>query len=233
MRVKWIVFLVLIILAMVFFILPTYAPTVTVKSVVQGARVTSGDTLLLLNQSDYALTLYDSALAENASDPMILKKKGEALIKCGRIQDAEQVYQQVLSQDGNDTAALVRKGDTLYQQGNLKGALSYYDQAIAVKPDDAHTWMRKGDALLMISIDEGQKLHEVAKGLSKQPGDSGYHPISAEQLESMDSYQKAVESYQKAMEIDPKLSVVVSTRILGATQNQVNSYQSLMKDVQS
>jgi len=35
------------------------------------------------------------------------------------------------------------------------------------------------------------------------------------------------------MEIDPKLSVVVSTRILGATQNQVNSYQSLMNDVQS
>lgn len=225
--------LALVAIVVVFVILPTYAPTVSAKSIVRGTQVTTGDALLLLNQTDYALTMYDSALAMNASDPEILKKKGEVLIKCGRTQDAEQLYQQVLSQNGNDTAALVRKGDTLYQQGNLTGALSCYDIAISIKPDDAKTWLRKGDAYLMMSIDEQQKLHTIAKGLSKQPGTQDYHPVSAEQIQSMDSYQKAVESYQKAMEIDPKLSVVVSTRILGATQNQVNSYQSLMNDVQS
>jgi tetratricopeptide (TPR) repeat protein len=232
MRLKWIVLLAVVVIIMVFFILPTYAPNITTKSVIRDSQAVAGDTLVLMNQSELAITLYDGALAENASDSVLLKKKGEALTKCGRVNEAEQVYRQVLSRNVNDTTAMVKMGDTLCRQGDLTGALSYYNAALAVKPDDAMTWLRKGDTLMAMSTEETQKLQSVAKSLSKQPGSPGYQPVSADQLQSMDSYKKAAESYQKAMEIDPKLSVVVSARLMAATQNQVSNYQSLMGAVQ-
>nr|WP_321351234.1 tetratricopeptide repeat protein [uncultured Methanoregula sp.] len=233
MRLKWIAFLVIAALLVVFVILPTYAPTITVKSVMRDGKAAAGDALVLMNQSELAVTVYDNALAENASDSVLLKKKGEALTKCGRVQDAEKVYRQVLTQDARDTTAMVRMGDTLCRQGDLTGALSYYDAALAVKPNDAVTLLRKGDTLMAMTAQDQQKLKSIAQGFSKQPGSPGYQPVSAESLQSMDSYKKAVESYQKAMEIDPKLSVVVSARLLQATQNQVSSYQGLMGDAQS
>ncbi|WP_321506368.1 tetratricopeptide repeat protein [uncultured Methanoregula sp.] len=233
MRLIWIVFLAVVAIIMVFVIIPTYAPTVTTQTVIRDSQATAGDALVLMNQSELAIMWYDNALAVNTSDPVLLKKKGEALIKCGRAEEAGQIYQQVLSDNRNDTVALVRAGDALNKQGNYAGALEYYDAALAVNPNDAKTWLRKGDTHMMISEGEQQRLHDVAKGFSKQPGSAGYQEISADQLPSMESQQKAVESYKKAMEIDPKLSVIVSARILEATQSQVSNYQSLLNDVQS
>lgn len=232
MKVISLILWVVLILAVIFVGIPAFAPTITAKSVMYKSQVTCGDALVMMNQSEYAIGMYDNALATNASDTDVLKKKGEALIKCGRITEAGKIFSLVLVQDRNDVTALVRTGDSLSQMGNFTGALFYYDRALALQPD-AKTWLKKGDIFLMMSFEEGQKLHAIAKGLSKQPGSPGYQPVSPDQLQSMDSYQKAVQAYQKAMEIDPKLSIIVSARILGATQNQVSSYQSLLNDVQS
>lgn len=233
MQVKWIVLLLVAVVAGWFVVLPAVAPDVTEKTVIRDAQVTLGDTCAIMNQSELALMMYDNALSTNTSDTVILKKKGEMLIKCGKIQEAGMVYQQVLSQNGNDTTALVRTGDSLSRQGNLTGALYYYDAALAVSPGDSKIWMRKGDTYLIMSIEETQRLQTTAKNLSKQPGAPDYQPASAGQLESMQSYQEAMASYQKAMEIDPQLSVIVSMRVLGAAQNQVTSYQDLLNNFQS
>jgi len=58
----------------------------------------------------------------------------------------------------------------------------------------------------------------------------GYQRPSTISLESQQSYQNAMTSYQKAMQIDPSFYVIVSARILTATQNQVASYQSLLNN---
>ena len=181
-----------------------------------------------MNQSEIALPFYDNALQMNTTDPVILKKKGEVLIKIGRITDANQVYSQVLTQNGNDTVALVRFGDVLMQQGNYKEALPYYQTALKNNPGNAVVWVKQGDAQLLMSVEDSQKIRAMAKNLSQKPGTTS---ASNDQLVTMESYQDAMKSYQKAIELDPKLSVTVSTRVLGATQNQVNSYSDFFKDV--
>jgi isochorismate synthase EntC len=80
---------------------------------------------------------------------------------------------------------------------------------------------------------EQQKLHGVAQNLSKPLGTVNYQPVPAEQLQSTESYRQVIDSYQKAMQLDPTLSIVVSARMLAATQNQMLNYEQLLKDMQA
>jgi tetratricopeptide (TPR) repeat protein len=233
MRVYWVIVFFIFLAVGVFIILPAIAPTVTKNEMIKTSYVTLGDTFFLLNQSDIAVPFYDNALQMNSDDPMILKKKGEALLKSGRINDAYLVYNRVLTQNGNDTVALVRFGDILMQQGDLKGALGYYETALKINPENAVVWLKQGDAQLLMAIEEYQKLHAIAKDTSKQPGSTNYQPASNEQLVTMQSYKNAVASYQKASDMDPRLSIIVSTRVLGSAQNLVNNYPNFLKDIQS
>ena len=211
--------------------IPGFAPLPAAQSLVRQGEIATGDTLSSMNQSDLSLALYDNALASNETDPVLLKKKGEALIQCGREREAEQVYRKVLASDSNDTVALEYLGDSLAGQGNLTGGLVYYDRALALRPDNAGLWMREGDAYLLMSVNEDQELHAAARNLSVQPGTPGYQPVPSQELRGMSSYRKSVECYQKAIEHDPKLSVLVSTRLLAATQSQVSDYQDLLNDI--
>jgi tetratricopeptide (TPR) repeat protein len=228
MKTYWAIIFLICIVVGVFVILPAVAPTVTANDMIKTSYVTAGDTFFLMNQSEIALPFYDNALQMNTTDPVILKKKGEVLIKIGRISDANQVYSQVLTQNGNDTVALVRFGDVLMQQGDYKGALPYYQTALKNNPGNAVVWVKQGDAQLLMSVADPQNIHAMAKNLSQKPGTTSG---SNDQIVTMESYQDAMKSYQKAIELDPKLSVTVSTRVLGATQNQVNSYSDFFKDV--
>ena len=230
MKVIWIIVLFLIVVAGWFVVVPAVAPGVTEKTVMRDAQVTLGDTMAVMNQSELALMMYDNALSMNASDTIILKKKGEMLLKTGQSQEAAKIYEQVLSQNNNDPAALMRMGDSQVKAGNLDKALSYYDAALAINPDDSKLLLKKGDTYLLMSAAEIQKLQAAAQALAKQPGTAGYQQSSTISLESQQSYQNAMTSYQKAMQIDPKLSVIVSARVMTATQNQVASYQNLLNN---
>jgi tetratricopeptide (TPR) repeat protein len=228
MKLITIIILVLVIVVGWFVVVPMVAPGVTEKTVVRDAQVFLGDTCATANQSEFALTFYEGALSMNATDPVIMKKKGAMLIKCGRAQEAETVYQQILSQDPNDIKALVKTGDTLASKGSLNEAIRYYDAALVINPQDAHTLVKKGDAYLMMSMAETQKLSAAAKDLTNQTA-----PAPTTQMQNIDSYQEAMNSYQKAMQIDPKLSVIVSARVMTATQSQVSTYQDILNNLNS
>ena len=113
MRGYWVILFFIFLAVGVFIIIPAIAPTITANEMIKTSYVIIGDTLVLLNQSEIAEPFYDNALQMNSDDPMILKKKGEALLKSGRITEANLVYNRVLAQNGNDTVALVRFGDCL------------------------------------------------------------------------------------------------------------------------
>lgn len=226
MKLKWVLLAVLILIVGYFLVLPAVEPSIPVNSVIRDGQVAVGDAFLLVNMSDMAIGQYDNALSVNATDPAVLKKKADALIKSGRTGEAEQIYRQLLARDANDPVALVRTGDLLYRQGDYTGAITAYDKALVVVPNSSAVWLHKGDAYLVLSMQEEQKLHEIAKSLGKPDTDASVRPI-----ESMESYKQAVESYQKAMQLNPGLALQVSTRMLGATQYQVNEYQRLLDDL--
>ena len=210
MQTKWILLLALAIIVGIVVVIPLLAPGVTPAGIVQDGQATAGDAFMLVNQSGIALTLYNDALAANPGDPVLLKKKAEALIESGQTGDAEQIYQQLLSQCPNDPAVLVRMGDFSYWNGDYPGAISYYDTALSIQPENAQIMLRDGDACLMLAVTQYQEQHAVF-------------------LDSLDSYRKAMDEYAQAEKLDPRLSAVVSARTLAADQYEAGGdEQSLL-----
>ena len=203
MQTKWILLMALVIIAGIVVVLPLLAPGITPSGIVQDGQATAGDAFMLVNQSGIALTLYDDALAANPGDPVLLKKKAEALIGSGQTGEAEQIYQQLLSQYPNDPAVLVRMGDFSYWNGDYTGAISYYDTALSIQPKNAQILLRDGDACLMLAVTQYQEQHAVF-------------------LDSLDSYRKALDEYAQAEKLDPRLSAVVSARTLAADQYEAS-----------
>jgi tetratricopeptide (TPR) repeat protein len=237
MRIKWIVFLALFFSVVAFLIVPAITSSGRLNEMTRTADVSLGDMMALLNQPAFAVQLYDFALRISPNDTSILMKKGELLDKSGNTTEAEKLYDTILNLNQNETSALLSKGDLLLQEGEYRNAIGYYNRVLDVNPNDANTLVRKGDALLFLSIEDQQRLRSIARTFSQPSGSPGYssapdQTASYEALKSVESYKNAVECYQKAIQIDPKLSVFITGRIMGATQNQLNNYEQILKDIQ-
>ena len=209
MQMKWILLSAVLIVAGVAVAFVALAPAVTPAGIAGDGEAAAGDAFMLANQSGIALSLYDSALAMDADNPSFLKKKGEALIRSGKTDEAGQIYRQLYARNANDTAVVIRMGDFRYWQGDYAGAIAYYDTALALQPDNAKTWLRQGDAYLLLAVGE-------------------YHEQHAVFLDSLDTYRKAMDDYAKAQKFDPRLSAVVSARTLAADQFQANGNEQGM-----
>jgi tetratricopeptide (TPR) repeat protein len=210
MQTKWIILLALALIVGIVVVLPLLAPGLTPAGIVQGGQATAGDGFMLVNQSGIALVLYDDPLAANPGDPVLLKKKAEALIRSGQTGEAEQIYQQLFSANPNDPDVLVRMGDFQYMNRDYPGAIAYYDTALSIQPKNAQILLRDGDACLMLAATQYQEQHAVF-------------------LDSLDSYRKALDEYAQAEKFDPRLSAVVSARTLAADQYEAGgNYQNLV-----
>jgi tetratricopeptide (TPR) repeat protein len=209
MQTKWILLLALAAIVGVVVVLPLLFPGLTPGGIVQAGETTAGDAFMKVNQSGIALTLYNDALATNPGDPILLKKKAEALIHSGQMGEAGQIYQQLLLANPNDPDVLVRMGDFQYMNGDYPGAIAYYDTALSIQPKNAQILLRDGDACLLLAATQYQEQHAVF-------------------LDSLDSYRKALDEYAQAEKIDPRLSGGVSMRMLMANQYEAGgNYQSL------
>jgi tetratricopeptide (TPR) repeat protein len=210
MQTKWILLLALALIVGVVVVLPLLFPGLTPAGIVHAGETTAGDAFMQVNQFGIALTLYDYALAANPDDPVLLKKKAEALIHSGQTGEAGQIYQQLFSANPHDPDVLVRMGDFQYMNGDYSGAIAYYDSALAIQPKNAQTLLRDGDACLMLAATQYQEQHAVF-------------------LDSQESYRKALDEYAQAQKLDPRLSVAVSTRTLAANQYEAGgNYKSFI-----
>ena len=210
MQTKWILLLALAAIVGVVVVILLLFPGLTPAGIVQAGETTVGDAFMQVNQSGISLTLYDYALAANPGDPILLKKKAEALIHSGQTGEAGQIYRQLLSINPNDPDVLVRMGDFQYMNGDSSGAIAYYASALAIQPKNAQTLLRDGDACLMLAATQYQEQHAVF-------------------LDSQESYRKALDEYAPAQKLDPRLSVAVSTRTLAANQYEAGgNYQSFI-----
>jgi len=210
MQTKWIILLAVAAIAGIFVVIPLLFPGLTPAGIVQAGEATAGDTFMQVNQSGIALTLYDNVLAANPGDPVLLKKKAEALIHSGQTGEAGQIYQQLFSVYPTDPDVLVRMGDFQYMNGDYAGAIAYYDTALSIQPKNAQILLRDGDACLLLAATQAREQHAAF-------------------LDSQDSYRKALDEYAQAQKLDPRLSVAVSTRMLAANQYEAGgNYQSFI-----
>ena len=223
MQNKWILLGIAIIVIAAAILITVCAPGLTPATFLRDGGTAAGDTFMLVNQSGMALSFYDRALAESPDDPALLQKKAEALLRTGKMDEAEQIYRGLLVTEPDNPTVLVRIGDFSTHRGDYEAAISSYAAALAVEPDNAKTWLREGDAYLALAVTEYA---------ARQAGSSS--PLPAGFLDSLDSYRSAMADYAKAQKLDPRLSVVVSTRTLAANQFEASGkYQDLLASLKS
>ena len=232
MQIKWIVLIVAFLAVSWFIVIPALDPVVHYAAVDAKASVAVGDALLIAEKPDWSRYWYTRAFAKAPNDSGILKRIGAGYLQTGQTKNATEAVDLALAIDRNDTAALQQKGLILAKEGNYAGAVAYYDRILATNPSDANTLVMKGDALLASSITQQKGLRDYARNISayqntESPGSVG----SYDAMKGMESYRTAVESYQKAMQINPALTVTITGKIMSATMNQVDEYQSILNDL--
>lgn len=231
MRIKWIILAVVLLATGILLFFPHVASSASPSNVVKMSEVTLGDIMTVPLQYHLAVGLYDAALQISPNDPAILQKKGDALSRSGDTLGASGIFKQILIVDPNNTAALTKEGDLLAQQGDLIGALAYYETVHSLDPDEADVLVREGDVHLAFALQEQQKLRDMAHNLSQPLGTPDYQIDQANMSISTEHFQDAIQCYEKAIRINPILSVEVSARVLAMAEEQLNTYEELLKDI--
>jgi len=182
----------------------------------------------------YAVPLYESAIALSPNDTAIRMDEASLMQSLGRDKEARQDLEYVMATNPNETAPIVMTGTILYDQGQYEESIRYFEKALSINGNDAQVWIRKGDASLALSIRENQKIRVNFQTLTTNNQDpAAASNETLDTLESTQSYQDAMESYNQAIKIDPFVSVEISSHILAATQDLLNTEQGIVNDMGS
>lgn len=92
--------------------------------------IADGQTLLNANQPEKALRLFEEALAADPKHPDALLKKGGALEKLERFNEAAACYDRVIESGGPATMAYLQKGGMFNRLARYDEALKCYEQAL-------------------------------------------------------------------------------------------------------
>jgi tetratricopeptide (TPR) repeat protein len=212
-----------------FFISIAVAPHVAAKSISLAAGEVA-DTKYPV----YAVPLYQSAIALSPNDTAIRMDEAGLMQSLGRDEEARQDLEYVMATNPNETAPIVMTGNILYDQGQYEESIRYFERALSINGNDAQVWIQKGDASLALSLVENRKIRANFQTLTTD----NQNPAAAsnETLDtwaSTQSYQDAMDSYNQAIKIDPLVSVEISSHILAATQDLLNTEQGIVNDMGS
>ncbi|WP_287128148.1 tetratricopeptide repeat protein [Candidatus Cyanaurora vandensis] len=100
----------------------------------------SGDSLLLLERYEEAISSYDQAIKYKPDKHEAWNNRGIALDKLGRYEEAISSYDQAIKYKPDLHEAWYNRGNALDELGRYEEAISSYDQAIKYKPDYHEAW---------------------------------------------------------------------------------------------
>jgi tetratricopeptide (TPR) repeat protein len=193
----------------------------------------AADTIADSKYPEYSLGMYDTANALEPDNTEIQMKRLYLLGSLGKVDEARVYLDQMVVMYPNETTPMIYKGDLLIQEGKYQDAVTCYEKALSADPKNAKIWVKKGDAHLIMAITDMADIRDMYKNLTAHSGKSvsadGIVPFDA--FQSSQSYQEAVKSYNKAIEIDPMTSITISGRILTSTNDLVETYDGILKDM--
>jgi tetratricopeptide (TPR) repeat protein len=177
--------------------------------------------------------MYDSAHALEPGNSDIQMKRLYVLGSIGRVDEARAYLDQMVVMYPNETTPMIYKGDILIQEGKYEDAVACYEKALSADPKNAKIWVKNGDAHLLMAITSRTEIREMYKNLTASSGTPGSFKESVpfDAFQSSQPYQEAIKSYNKAIEIDPMTSIAISGRILSSTQDLVETYEGILKDM--
>src|SRR5581483_2004356 len=130
-----------------------------------------GELLMNAGESDKALALYNTALAERPSDPDLLCGRSLALEKAGRVDQSEADLRQILKENKDDARALNALGYLLLlHSSNLSESKKLLERALELEPDDAAVIDSAGWLQFKLGhLDEAKSLLRKAYGKAPDP----------------------------------------------------------------
>jgi len=191
----------------------------------------AGDTLATSTHPEYALPVYDTAIALQPNNTAILMKKISVLGNTGSVEEARVYLDRMVVMYPNETSPVIYQGDLFLAEKNYPDAIACYETAISHDPKNAKIWVKKGDAYLSQATEEMAKIRDMYRNLTaKKPG-SVPGTVSADAFRSTGPYQEAVKAYNTAIELDPMTSIAITGRILSSTQHLLDTYEGILDDI--
>jgi tetratricopeptide (TPR) repeat protein len=136
------------------------------------------------------------------SDPSLQYAYALALVRAGRVAEAEPVFRRLLDAHGDTAELHVLVGQAHAQQGDYPAAIQSFERALKLKPDVAEA----NAALGLIYLEQG-KLEEAQRALRKElsahPHDSGAQQTLAAVLELQGQLDESLSLLRQVLKARP------------------------------
>ena len=169
------------------------------------ASIHLGICLTELNAAADALIAFDTALALQLDDPLVLANRAGALIRLKRLDEAVASCERALSIRADFPEALNMLGNALLKQGRTESAIASFQRALITQPDHAETHFNLASTLLRSGRpDEANDVFQRAIDL--RPSDAKAHLSYGDALRMQHRLDEAKVQYQTASRLDPDLA---------------------------
>jgi|GEM_PF-1655548 len=186
------------------------------------------EALYSLHEYEEAAVLYSHAASIDPTSPDYLTGLGRCYLMAGDPSAAEAAFTKALSLSPGEPAALHSRAVTLLAEGRYTEAIADLDALVAAYPESARARMYRGDAYMHIT----QSYETEMRDVHSAPG-SGFSAGMAGRTtkltgEASNAYMKAMEDYQKAMELDPRLTPVITMKVMAQYRSQAETYSMII-----
>jgi tetratricopeptide (TPR) repeat protein len=181
----------------------------------------------------FQLELTELATAEKPDDGWSWAQHGDALLNCGRVQEALAAYENARS-FGESVIARKGRAEVLKAVGRLPEALEAYESALSEHPEDV--FAQNGRADVLKALGRFQEALEAYDGVvSEAPDDAVAQSGRAEVLKVLGRPREALESYDLVIHEHPGDVVALCGRAevlkaLGRLQEALDVYDKLASE---
>ncbi|OQB16872.1 MAG: TPR repeat-containing protein YrrB [Deltaproteobacteria bacterium ADurb.Bin207] len=173
---------------------PSYGP----------ALVELGQALLVLDESEEALSVLQAAVQQLPSNPDALSALGVALLANGRSQEAVNALQKAVELDPGSIPRLTNLATAWLLQGETSRAVEVYERAVLLAPDDGRIHTDLGTAYLALN-DLQKAMRHLRRAVEIDPNRATFRSNLGYGLLSLGDTTGAIEQCRKALELDAKL----------------------------
>jgi tetratricopeptide (TPR) repeat protein len=165
-----------------------------------------------------------SSSAFNPKDARAQSKRGTALFKQGKYDEAPDACDEAIRLDPNDAMAWFNKGNALFKQGKYDEALDAYDEAIRLDPNDDKAWFNK-DLALNKQKRYNQAIKTYDKAIALNPNDAKAWYKKGVALNKHSKYDEAITAYDEAIRLAPNFAA--------AWNNKGNALKALGRNMEA